>query len=246
MLTKYTYLAFIFACAAVTTNAFASSDSAIKLLSEKKFDQARNEFAVAAEAGDPKAQYLLGIGLLQGKYFPKNEEEGLRLLRASSDAGNGHASFALFRYLSQGGKHPLSATIPLLEKAALQGDLGAKLILDNVVIRRDGMTAEYGALDRYIPIEVHAITRDGTLAALQNGQAVFRRSCAACHESGIAGAPKISDSARWADLGKKGFETLVDHAIQGFKMHPPRGGAFDLGGDDIRDAVFFMSTPRQP
>lgn len=243
---KNVCLAFILSCAAIAPTALASNDSALKLFSQKKFDQAQKEFMAAAETGDTKAQYLLGIGLLQGKYFPKNEQQGLRLLQASSEGGNGRASYALFQYLNQVERRPLSTTIPLLEKAAAQGDIQAKAVIDNILRSPAAMAGVYGALDSLIPIEVNTIAVADMTAAIKNGQAVFQRSCSACHQTGIAGAPMISDSARWADLRKKGFATLIEHAINGFKAHPPRGGAFDLTGDDIRDAVFFMSTPRQP
>lgn len=246
MSTKRAYLAVVLFCAALAADALANSESATKFMSQKNFEQARKEFKAAAEAGDREAQYLLGIGLLQGKYFEKNEQEGLRLLRASSEGGNAQSSFALFQYLSQDGRHPLSETIPLLEKASAQGDFRAKLVLDNFLGKPDAMASVYSDLDRFIPIEVHPIAKADIPAVMKNGQAVFQESCAACHRSGIAGAPMPSDSARWADLRKKGFETLVDHAINGFRAHPPRGGTFQLLGDDIRDAVFFMSTPQKP
>lgn len=246
ILPKWVYALIAVACAAIAANASADNREAIRLLRQKNFEQAQKEFAAAAETGNPESQYLLGIGLLQGKYFEKNEQEGLRLLRASSGAGFGHASFALFQYLSNDGKHSLSETIPLLEKAAAQGSSRAKFLLDVLLRRSGGMTSVYSDLDAFIPIEVNPMTTADIPAARQNGKAVFENTCAACHERGIAGAPMRSEAARWAELRKGGFENLVGHAIRGFKGHPPRGGLFSLSGDDIRDAVFYMSTPGQP
>jgi cytochrome c5 len=242
---KKTYAAFVLSCAAIATNAFATNENALKLFGEKKFDQALKELMAAAKAGDAKAQYLLGIGLLQGKYFPKNEQEGLELLHSSSDAGNGEASYALFQYSNRDGRRPLSETIPMLEKAAAQGDLRAKMEIEHVIKRPDAITNVYSDLDRFVPIEVAPIGKAEMPAAMKNGQEVFQQNCATCHRTGIAGAPTLNEPARWADLRKHGFNTLVDHAINGFKAHPPRGGSFNLAGNDIRDAVLFMSMPRQ-
>jgi cytochrome c5 len=223
--------------------AAGSTETAIHYFQQKAFSQSQPEFAKAAQAGDTKAQYLLGIGLLQGKYFPKNETEGLRLLRASSDGGNGQASYALFAYLSQDGKHALSETVPLLEKAAAQGDIQGKLMLDDLISRRGGVNRIFSSLDALLQVEATPIAKADVTLGITHGQTVFQKSCAACHQTGIAGAPMMNEQARWTELRKKGLNTLFDHAVNGFKGHPPRGGDYELSGNDIRDALLFMSTP---
>jgi len=76
------------------------------------------------------------------------------------------------------------------------------------------------------------------------GKAVYDGSCFACHTSGIAGAPKLSDKAAWEPRLAQGVETLVARAIQGFQgqggIMPPKGGRADLADADVKAAVMYM------
>ncbi len=78
------------------------------------------------------------------------------------------------------------------------------------------------------------------------GEQVFQSLCKTCHEPGIAGAPKVGDKAAWAPSIKKGYETLVQHAINGFqegsKVMPPRGGNPDLADVEVQRAVVYMAN----
>jgi cytochrome c5 len=78
------------------------------------------------------------------------------------------------------------------------------------------------------------------------GEQVFQSLCKTCHEPGIAGAPKVGDKAAWAPSIKKGYETLVQHAINGFqeagKVMPPKGGNPDLADVEVQRAVVYMAN----
>lgn len=78
------------------------------------------------------------------------------------------------------------------------------------------------------------------------GEQVFQSLCKTCHEPGIAGAPKVGDKAAWAPSIKKGYDTLVQHAINGFqepgKVMPPKGGNPDLADVEIQRAVVYMAN----
>jgi cytochrome c5 len=79
-----------------------------------------------------------------------------------------------------------------------------------------------------------------------SGEQVFQSLCKTCHEPGIAGAPKVGDKAAWAPSIKKGYETLVQHAINGFqepgKVMPPKGGNPDLADIEVQRAVVYMAN----
>ena len=83
-----------------------------------------------------------------------------------------------------------------------------------------------------------------TGAALADGAAVYNSGCAACHATGVAGAPKFGDKAAWADRVTKDKETLYSNAINGFQgetgVMPPKGGFMNLSDDDIKAAVDYM------
>jgi cytochrome c551/c552 len=78
------------------------------------------------------------------------------------------------------------------------------------------------------------------------GEQVFQAVCKTCHEPGIAGAPKVGDKAAWAVPIKKGYETLLQHAIKGFqeagKVMPPKGGNPDLADVEVERAVVYMAN----
>ena len=79
-----------------------------------------------------------------------------------------------------------------------------------------------------------------TAAASPNaGETLFKSVCIACHGTGVAGAPKFGDKAAWAPRIAQGVDTLVQHAINGIRAMPPRGGS-SASDADVRAAVQYM------
>jgi len=78
-----------------------------------------------------------------------------------------------------------------------------------------------------------------------DGQKVYNAACAACHTSGIAGAPKVGDKAAWAPRIKQGSATLYEHAIKGYQgkagMMPAKGGS-SASDDEVKAAVDYMAA----
>lgn len=74
------------------------------------------------------------------------------------------------------------------------------------------------------------------------GKAVYDMACAACHASGVLGAPKPGDAA-WAQRAKGGgLEALLKSALAGTsKGMPPRGGRADLNDAQLKAAIDFMA-----
>ena len=74
-----------------------------------------------------------------------------------------------------------------------------------------------------------------------DGAATYTAVCAACHDAGIAGAPKSGDKSAWAPRLAQGKETLYKHAIEGYQgakgVMPARGGRTDLTDDLVKQAV---------
>ncbi|HMR70303.1 MAG TPA: c-type cytochrome, partial [Rubrivivax sp.] len=67
--------------------------------------------------------------------------------------------------------------------------------------------------------------------------AVYTRSCASCHRSGVAGAPKLGDSGAWAPRAATGIEALTASVIKGKGAMPPRGTARGASDAELRAAV---------
>jgi len=72
------------------------------------------------------------------------------------------------------------------------------------------------------------------------GQEVYLQACAACHGTGLAGAPKFGDRAAWAPRIAHGIDHLTASVIQGKGNMPARGGQAGLNDKDIRAAVGYM------
>ena len=81
---------------------------------------------------------------------------------------------------------------------------------------------------------------------LQDGEAVYKLACSACHATGAAGAPKTGDAVPGRLALKQGYDTLVKHAVEGFKAMPARGGNADLDPIEVARAVATWRTYRAP
>ncbi|MDO9406754.1 MAG: c-type cytochrome [Polaromonas sp.] len=91
------------------------------------------------------------------------------------------------------------------------------------------------------------IQRVGTLELrdanrpLQSGEAVYAAQCAACHATGLAGAPKFGDAGAWAARIATGYEALLNSALKGKgAMGAQGGGAFR--DPEIGRAVVHMAN----
>jgi cytochrome c5 len=74
----------------------------------------------------------------------------------------------------------------------------------------------------------------------RSGEDVYAGSCAACHDTGAAGAPKVGDIATWTPRIDKGLETLFSNALNGFNAMPAKGMCMSCSDDEIKDAVTHM------
>ncbi|HKJ75845.1 MAG TPA: c-type cytochrome [Gammaproteobacteria bacterium] len=80
----------------------------------------------------------------------------------------------------------------------------------------------------------------GGSADLAKGKEVVAGTCAACHGTGVLGAPKIGNKADWAPRIKKGLATLEKHALHGYKAMPAKGGKASLSDQEVKDAIEYM------
>lgn len=76
------------------------------------------------------------------------------------------------------------------------------------------------------------------------GESVYKANCFACHGAGVAGAPKLGDSANWAPRIEQGMDVLYTHAIEGYQGNsgymPPKGGFTSLSDEEVKAAVQYM------
>ncbi|WP_256078482.1 cytochrome c5 family protein [Massilia sp. YIM B04103] len=77
---------------------------------------------------------------------------------------------------------------------------------------------------------------------LQTGEAIYTSTCAACHGSGAAGAPKVGDNGSWSSRLAQGEATILKHAIEGLRAMPAKGGNPDLDDVEVARAVVYMAN----
>ena len=74
----------------------------------------------------------------------------------------------------------------------------------------------------------------------RSAEVVYNTICKACHEAGVAGAPKTGDKAAWAPRIATGMATLIKVATEGKNAMPPRGGDATLTDAELKATVEFL------
>jgi len=107
----------------------------------------------------------------------------------------------------------------------------------------DGQKADaIAARLRPVAAEGFTLVDPNAPRVLLAGAAVYAATCAACHDSGAAGAPKVGDNGGWGARLAQGYDTLVKHAIEGIRLMPAKGGNPDLDEVEVARAVVFMTN----
>ncbi len=78
----------------------------------------------------------------------------------------------------------------------------------------------------------------------EDGETIYNRTCAVCHNSGVAGSPVLGKASDWSERIEQGIDTLTAHAIQGFSgatgVMPAKGGNVSLSDNAVTAAVQYM------
>ena len=82
----------------------------------------------------------------------------------------------------------------------------------------------------------------GSTAAQAAGDDIYKKTCAACHDQGVAGAPKLGDKAAWEPRIKQGMDTLYTVGLKGKPGTGmvAKGGNTSLSDVDVKAAVDYM------
>jgi cytochrome c5 len=78
-------------------------------------------------------------------------------------------------------------------------------------------------------------------ATLKTGEQVYQAQCAACHNAGAAGAPKLGDAGAWGKRIKEGYDHLLTSALKGKGAMGAQGGG-DYSDFEIGRAVVYMAN----
>ncbi|PPE72319.1 hypothetical protein C3942_18565 [Solimonas fluminis] len=72
-------------------------------------------------------------------------------------------------------------------------------------------------------------------------QALYDRSCKACHAVPGTGAPLSGNAQAWAPRVAQGIDTLLDHTIGGYNAMPPMGACMDCTEEQFEELIELMS-----
>jgi cytochrome c5 len=71
---------------------------------------------------------------------------------------------------------------------------------------------------------------------------IVKNTCAACHQTGAANAPKVGNAEDWAPRIKTGVNAMVQSVIKGKGAMPPKAGDPSLTENEIHNAVVLMAN----
>ena len=154
---------------------------------------------------------------------------------SAPDAHHSHSSFI---------KTPQQLIVVVL-LAFLVPIFGIVLLVQLVISKP---SADPGALTpeavaaRIQPVGKVEFSAPGAAPGARRGEDIVKTVCAACHESGVANAPKVGDKAAWAPRVASGMNALLQSVLKGKGVMPPRGGGADLTDAELARAVVFMAN----
>ena len=111
-----------------------------------------------------------------------------------------------------------------------QVDVDSPEVAEKAVLKNIAPVAKLVALDANAP------------RVERTGEEVYNAVCASCHTAGALGAPKLNSRGDWGSRIAQGYNKLIDHAINGIRQMPPRGGDPDISDIEIARTVAYMAN----
>jgi cytochrome c5 len=100
-------------------------------------------------------------------------------------------------------------------------------------------------IDQIAVIGAVLLAVNSAVQAYDAGVSVYNSKCIICHESGVAGAPKVGDKKAWAPRIATGMDALLANAIKGKNAMPSRGTCTECSDADLADAIQYMISNSQ-
>jgi len=113
-------------------------------------------------------------------------------------------------------------------------------------------TVEAGIIERIHKVGSVCIEGDNcaagsstaAVAAVSSGGGAeenYKKTCSTCHAIGVAGAPKLGDTASWEPRIAKGMGVLYSSVINGMPPGmPAKGMCFTCSDDELKAIVDYM------
>lgn len=75
----------------------------------------------------------------------------------------------------------------------------------------------------------------------RSGEQLYKSICSACHDAGVANAPKLGDKGAWAPRLALGLDGLLKSATAGKNAMPPKGGS-DANDTELARAIVYIAN----
>lgn len=84
-------------------------------------------------------------------------------------------------------------------------------------------------------------TVEAAAPAVRDGKTIYQQHCVVCHQTGLAGAPKLHDDNDWGPrLKAKKIEGLLASSLKGLNAMPAKGTCSECTDDDLKKAIEYM------
>ena len=93
-----------------------------------------------------------------------------------------------------------------------------------------------------VPEPVAEAVEPVVTAAAGDGEPIYQKACKACHDAGVANAPKVGDGEAWAPRIAKGDDALLASVKNGINAMPPMGGCMTCSDGELRSAIAYMTS----
>lgn len=227
----------------------ATQDDALDAFQKRNFDTALRLWRDASDHGDLVARYRLGIALYFGRYGEKDIKRAEQLFASAANAGSAQGAYAAYVIGANNPEESKTVLLGVLEFAVRNGSEEARTWL--ALHQRSPSEAlpippleriSYD-LDILLPITFDESLPVAKKRSATSGKALFQAHCTLCHGPGMMGAPKIGDREDWRNRLERGMPTVIENAIKGLGAHPPKGSAYSLTNDQLREVVLYMVKP---
>ena len=78
------------------------------------------------------------------------------------------------------------------------------------------------------------------VATAMDGGVIYAQTCARCHATGVAGAPKAGDKAAWNQRLALGRDAMLATVLKGRGAMPPKGGNASLSDAEAKAAADYL------
>jgi cytochrome c5 len=120
---------------------------------------------------------------------------------------------------------------------------GVLIYLANYIGHTDKKVDEEAVNARIQPVAKVELAAGGAAAAAgsRSGEGLYKAACGACHDTGVANAPKTGDKGAWGPRLGVGLDVLTKTAKAGKNAMPPKGGS-DASDEELTRAIVYMAN----